>query len=169
MRGPVWWYREVRAWIRHHCRKGWRDLFKEVLRTRPFDYSYLLELERLKLIEMYTYIESNKRFVSWERPVRDMKICVSLLEILLDKRDLFHFNGKLLFVDCPDNPRHKMIKESDDFEYVCDVKVNTRNVSRFATKEEEKFLLYHKHELYIRKARYLYHKIRTEREYEWWD
>ena len=60
-----------------------------------------------------------------------------------------------------------------DFQYYCDVRVNTRNADRFLnpnlTEEQKEYWLEHPHEIYILKAKYLYHKIRNERDGEWWD
>ena len=55
----------------------------------------------------------------------------------------------------------------DELEYILKCNVNTRNYKRFNISESVMKL--HPHELYIEKARYLYHKIRLYYEQTWWD
>ena len=56
---------------------------------------------------------------------------------------------------------------------MCDVKVNTRNADRFLpqglSEKAKQYWLDHPDEIYKLKARYLYHKIRLERDETWWD
>lgn len=161
-------YYEVRAWIKYHIfSKGFFHLLSTVLKSYPYQESYLLEIERAKIKEMADYIEKNKRFVGWEYVVRDMRICVKLIGIMLEDNQLFHFNGNLIFTKKEDG--NYEVGKTDDFEYKCDVKVNVKNIDRFVDKQHQKFYLDMPHELYIQKASYLYHKIRYEREKEWWD
>ena len=117
---------------------------------------------------MADYIEKHKRFEEWQRTVRDMRICAKLIYILQHDTDLFHFTGQLNFVETEDGSGLYEAKGTPDYAYVCDVYVNTRNAYRFGIKKDD-FLCRNAHEIYLVKARYLYHKIRFERELEWWD
>lgn len=166
--------RGVWYWIRMHTKKRFLRVLKATLKSYPYDSSFLLEIEQAKLNEIADYIEANDRFVGCEYVVRDIRLCVRLIEILKHETDYFHFNGDIRFVPSgkvdEDGNEIMEFKPTPDFEYVCDVKVNMKNIDRFARSQaEEKLFNRQPHELYLRKARCLYHKIRSEREQEWWD
>lgn len=160
-------YYSVISWLRYHTSKDFFKILKELLKSYPYDNCYLLRIERAKLLEMINYHKKVQGFVGWEKCVRDMKICVSLIGIMIEDEDLFHFNGDLIFNKNENNEYE--INHTPDFEYICDVSVNTKNINRFISDNKmQKFYLEHPHELYVKKATYLYHKIRYEREFEWW-
>lgn len=167
-------YYRTRSFFKYSFSKPHRKLLAEVWTSRPWDYSYLYQLEYEKIKEMVQYHEAHKSFVDVEYVIRDMKICLSLLEIMLERRSLFHFDGMLVPVDTGEkdedgNPL-KELKETSDFKYHCDVNVNLRNMKRFVSDENAyKFYTNMPHELYELKAKRLYHKIRYERDGGWWD
>ena len=118
---------------------------------------------------MIEYHKKANMFVGVEYVIRDMELCVKLIDIFNeDGINLFHYTGGLKFMP---------IEGSDDFEvnddnlqYHCDVKVNMKNIDRFVNNDAEKNMFQNSpHELYIAKAKYLYHKIRLERDGAWWD
>ena len=161
-------YCEIRACVKYHIfSKDFWHLFGVVLKSYPWQESYLLEIERAKIKEMANYIEKNKRFVGWEQVVRDMRICISLIGIILEEKPLFHFNGRLTFKE--NESGNYEVGHTPDFKYVCDVKVNTKNIDRFVDKEAQIGYLEEPHEFYRLKAKYLYHKIRYDKGDEWWD
>ena len=162
-------YYELRGWIRHIMRKDTLKVVKEAINGREWDSSYLYELEQAKINQLANYIEKNKFFEGWEYVVRDMRLCVKLIDIFLEKKQLFHYDGGIKYIP---------IEGSDDVEvdasglkYVCDVTVNTNNIHRFSNIENtcNDWLLKHPHELYVLKAKYLYHKIRLNRDATWWE
>lgn len=162
-------FREFRGWVEYHFfNKNFKELHKVVMKTYPWDESYLYELEKAKINEMCKYHEKQKRFVGWENAVRNMKICMKLIDIYLGKVDLFHYDGNLTYTKLDDG--NYEMGTTPDFKYNCDVYVNTRNVDRFCKNEcEKKWMIEHPHELYQQKAKYLYHKIRLECDGAWWD
>ena len=170
-------YYSVRSWFRYTFNKYHRKLVKEAFNGRPWDEGYLFGIEAAKIKEMVDYHQRVQRFEGVEYVIRDMKICLSLIEIFTGKRDTFHYTGGFKFVEADKEAEKELgeeglleIKETPDFKYHCDVAVNTKNVDRFVIdKRATKFYLEHPHELYELKARYLYHKIRYYREQEWWD
>ena len=173
---PLLW--GVRSWFKYTFDKDHIALMKEAYNGRPYDHEYLTQLEYAKIKEMVNYHERARFFVGVERIIRDMKICLSLLDIMMGKRNTFHYDGDILFVPVPEEERKEdwyeegamELKKSPDFRYHCDVYVNTKNVSRFVgNKKLEEYYVKYPHELYELKARTLYHKIRAEREAEWWD
>lgn len=164
--------REIRGWFRFHFRKEFFKFLKEVLKSYPYDSSYLFEVEKAKMLEMAAYFERSQLVEGWERTVKELRLCARLIDIITenDSVDLFHYNGDWHFEPCKDNPEYYEMVFSDDHEYVCDVKVNLRNVRRFETNEKLiDYYMKNPHELYKLKAQHLYHKIRLYRELNWWD
>lgn len=165
-------YYAVRAWFKYHFTKNNFNIIKTVLKGYPWDYGYLYELEKAKIKEMADYIEKRKMFVGWEQVVRDMRICINLIDIFTEKRDLFHYDGKVKYVPYKENNSAEELYEIDtsDLKYYIKVYVNTKNAKRFLREEQIDFCTNkHPHELYIAKAKALYHKIRLERDGSWWD
>lgn len=163
-------YYHVRAWFKYHFNKDFFRVLKAVLKSYPWDCSFLYYIEKAKIAEMITYHEKYKRFVGWENVVRDMKICYKLIDIFTEEKELFKYTGKVKFIPIEGSNDYEM--NGDDLKYHCLVKVNTKNIDRFIgnrPKDIKKYWLEHPHELYILKAKALYHKIRCEHDSEWWD
>jgi hypothetical protein len=127
----------------------------------PWDYAYLLQIEKRKLQEMIKYISKTKRHLGWEFQVRDMQICVKLIDIIL-ANDVHYkswmnatYGGDYTHVKFP-------------------VHINTRNYKRFYPTYEG---FDENSEIYwtlvadyrVAKAMYLYNKIRAYKMFEWWD
>jgi hypothetical protein len=166
--------RGVWYWIRMHTKKRFLRVLKATLKSYPYDSAYLLDIEQAKINEIADYMQLNQSFVGWEYTVRDLRICSKLIDILKNETNYFHFDGNLNFVpiEKTDEKGESLmeVKPSNDFKYVCDINVNMKNIDRFLWHETERNLFENQpHELYLRKARCLYHKIRAEREEEWWD
>ena len=167
--------REAWYWVRMHTKKRFLKVLKATLKSYPYDSSFMLDIEKAKILEMADYLEANDRFVGVEFAVRDLRICAKLIDIFNgDETKLYHHNGDIEFVKSDvkgeDGEDTYEMKPTDDFEYVCDVNVNMKNIDRFIINEHEKeYFTKYPHELYKRKARYLYHKIRLEKEELWWD
>lgn len=159
-----------KGWVKYHFfNRNFHTFLKTAFNTYPWDYTFLYELEKAKIEEMRKYHERRLSFVDSEFVVRDMKICENLIDIFLEKKNLFHIDGGLKFEKTEDG-RGCRIGFTDDFKYNCDVVVNVKNIDRFVkNKKSIPYYLERPHELYILKAKHLYHKIRFERDEEWWD
>lgn len=159
----------LRGWIRYHIfNKNFHPLLKEVYHSYPWDEAFLYNLEKAKIHEMRVYHEKYRRFEGVEEVIRDMKICENLIDIFNGTKSLFHYDGELKFepIDGSDNCEANF----DDLKYNCDVYVNTKNWKRFIPNNKyASYWLEFPHELYIQKAKYLYHKIRYEKDAAWWD
>lgn len=133
----------------------------------PWDWYYLLNLERCKIKEMMNYINKKRRFVEYQTVVRDMQICIKLIDIVLEE----------------DAPYKSWLHQSygnpvKDFELLEEAKfpkyINIRNRHRFLHKDflngdypnifNSLLAEYRK-----RKALALYNKIRTYKLFSWWD
>ena len=159
----------IRMWFKYHIfSKGFYKLLKTLLKGYPYDKQYLYELEREKIKEMIAYHERVKRYEGVEYDIRDMKICVKLIDIFLDELNLYHYDGCLKFCKIEGCDDYEM--NGEDLKYSCDVKVNLKNIDRFVdNKFTKKWCEKYPHELYMKKAKHLYHKIRLEKDESWWD
>lgn len=127
-----------------------------------WDACFLLEIEKRKLTEIRNYIAKHKRHVDWELDVRDMNICLKLLDIILEK-DQYYTSW---LNNCYGVTPHKQLPFP--------VYVNMRNYKRFIpTIDVDKYnesLLSHLHSnIRKEKAMYLYNKIRAYKMLGWWD
>lgn len=110
--------------------------------TSHYDWYYLLALERYKINAMAKDFEKHHFYVGWENEVRDMKLCVKLLDIIMGE----------------DSISKNWIKE------IC--YINTKNYKRFISYEPNRSYS-HKLEFRRIKALHLYNKIRN-RVFRWW-
>lgn len=143
-------YYTIRSYFKYNFfNKNWHKIRKSVNRARPWDYGYWQEALYHYLEYQADYFEKSQHFVGWERAVKEIRLCKSLLEIVMEKRDLSDFTG--------DNPKMK-------------VYVNTRNAKRFIQYENADMTkAIWQLELYERKANRLLYKILEERSRNWWD
>lgn len=164
------WYC-IRGWFKYHFNKDNWNLMKVCFKGRPWDDGFLYELEQAKIKEMMNYHIKHQRFVGWENVVRDMKICINLIDIFTEKKELFNYTGSLKFIPVKDSPYKEV--DASSLKYHCNVYVNTKNIERFIPKGKDNphidYWKEHPHELYILKAKHLYHKIREEKDGAWWD
>lgn len=63
------------------------------------DWCFLYYLEQTNIKEMLTYFETHDKFVGQDIVMRDMRIAISLLDIITEKRQLTHSTGKLYIND----------------------------------------------------------------------
>ena len=120
-----------------------KSIYKQLV-TSHWDWYFLLNLEQYKLKQMIKSFSKAKDYVGWERGVRDMKLCVALIDIICEN-DSTSKNW--------DRP-------------ICNI--NIRNAKRFRmdnlNNNHYLFLL----ELRRMKALHLYNKIRNRMLRWWW-
>ena len=126
---------------------------------KPWDYGYLLQLEKYKMSEMIRYFSKYKGFFGWENVVRDLKICVKLIDIINEEDDAY--NAWL-------NTSYSINHYKVPFPKY----INIRNKNRFLTSDylNQNSKIYQGQLAYYRstKALYLYNKIRTYKMRSWW-
>ena len=143
---PLWWLK------RRSTREG-RALLKEAVNFEPWDWAYLMNLERAALVRMAAFHERARVVEGWEQIVRDMKICIRLIDIITEDTEL-----------TTGFPDYKFCRA-----------FNYKNMGRWATKGQQVIIRESPRKelfmetVYRQKAEYLYHKIRAEREQTWWD
>ena len=161
------WFNNIILWCKYHFTKDFFRILKKVLKSYPFDYGYMYEIEKAELQERWNYFNKTRRFEGVEYVLRDIKICISLLEIICGERDLMTMDGEMKFIDIDDNTSQL---DCSDLKYTCNVNVNLKNIDRFVpVKKHQKMYISYPDELYLLKAKHLYYKIRAEKSDYWWD
>lgn len=145
--------------IKRHSTKEHRALIKRAVTFEPWDWFYLLDIEKYSLQRMIAYHKKSQLVEGWEQMVSEMECCVRLIEIIQ--------NEKVSFLERTNSGEYRFTRY-----------VNTKNSARFLSKfQNEKFeehkqdctVEYYLEDLYIAKAQALYHKIRLYKERTWWD
>lgn len=137
----------------------------------------MLEMEYMKLRQMEEYFKEMDTFVGIEYVRRDLRICLRLLDIVLERDDLDIKRSPLKFVPFKDDKGRKMYKLEGASEIISYKKlyVNTRNSVRFikfdftSPNVDESLEISYKECLRRHKAWHLYNLIRTYRMFAWWD
>ncbi len=141
-------------------------------KDREWDYGFMLELEYNKLKNMVHWYETNNygHCTSGDTVVKQMKLAISLLDIILEKNEWWHINFPDDYKWFDEN--HRYNKLSDNC-YVVDAYVNINNWHRYLPwlketriKESPNFW---KTQLRVEKAWRLYHMLRERYMRDWWD
>lgn len=157
--------------------KCYEKLLKE---DKDFDFGYLLVMERFKLKRMIdSFTNATHPYVSIERDIRDMKLCISLIDIALEEDAKY-----MTWLDSVSENTVLSTKPTDKegiSELVVDHKkyvdfpghINYRNIGRFmkdvVIDESNHVLKTHTLvELRRLKALFLYNKIRNRMFCWWW-
>ena len=135
----------------------------ECINGYAFDFGYLYNLELAKLKEMVDYFTKYGISADNDLYIKQMKLAIRLLEIVIGEGG-YHFEYNK---DC----KGDIVYCYSLHKYICDVKVNIKNADRFVANKYERdfYVNRYPHELYLLKARYLYHKLRNKYEQTWWD
>ena len=131
---------------------------------KPWDYTYLLRIERKKFQEMAHYFQKSQLTKGWERQVQTCNLCISLLTIVLEEDLPFKIWLKNNYENRSDNSLIVPFAKH----------INTNNSCRFIGKDwiinqsslnDESLRV----ELRRIKAWHLYNRIRTYRMFDLWD
>ena len=139
----------------------------------PWDFGYLLKLEKYKIREMIAYFKKHHHLSNWKSVVREMLICDRLISIVLEEDK--DYRG---WLDA-NYGESGWCYNKEKIKYVrFHIKVNTKNSKRFfpLANFNNPIMLQHPHledsskiSLRQRKALYLYNKIRSYCMQHWWD
>lgn len=165
----------IRCWLRVSNNSCHWEMAQTAFESYPFDYGYLLSIEREKLKDMLAYFQHGHITTTetYAHMTRYISIAIQLLNIMLDNVDTFHYDGEMKFIELDKKdeigePLYEL--NMDELVYHCDVKVNMKNLCRFVRNESHQKIYHtHPHELYKQKAKHLYYKIRLYYTEEWWD
>lgn len=145
------------------------------------DYSYLIALEKKKLQRMHDCIKSESLTEHKDFVVRDMAICIRLIDIFMENDAFFNswlhqsFSGDMKFIKLKDDLYELDNTDRNIVDYP--VYVNIRNEKRFFRrtpikdakaegKRDNAINLIAS--LRQQKALHLYHLIREYKLFEWW-
>ncbi len=128
-----------------------KKLIKKASKFFPFDYAYVLYLEKEALTRMYEYFKVSRIAVGNEIVERDINLALKLLDIILEI-DTARTYG-------------------EDTVWSMTKYVNIRNLHRFCDKSDnlDYTIPCLRDSLRIEKAWYLYHRLRYNRMKTWWD
>ena len=130
---------------------------------KPWDFGFLLKLEQYKIREMRDYIQKYHTHLRWEDQVREMTICIKLIDIILEEDAYF----KSWLHNCYGCIPHK--------ELPLPVYVNINNCNRFIPNlnkelvKKDSLFNHYCSNLRREKAMLLYNKIRAYKMWGWWD
>ncbi len=138
-------------------------------KDREWDYAFMLKIEQKKLMNMIKWYETNNYGHTTAGPstVRQMKLAVNLLDIILENDDWWH-------IDYPENYKFVVDHKFQPLpisSFVIEKYVNTRNYKRFFpwmsdnAMQRPSLVI----ELRKQKAWCLYHKLREQYMMHWWD
>ena len=129
-----------------------KKLIKKAQNFMPYDYGYLMSLEKQALVRMYHYFRVSKIAVGNDIVARDIMICLKLLDIIDGTDSAYHCH-------------------TGDHVGFVDKYINTRNWQRFypskCNLDFSKPIM--KDDLREEKAWNLYNKMRYYKMKEWWD
>lgn len=138
-------------------------------KDREWDYSFMLEIEQKKLKNMIKWYEQNDygNSTSGLMTVKQMKLAVSLLDIILEKENFWS-------IDYPEDYEFVVdhtYKPLSQTSFVIDKYINTKNYKRFFSWLNDNAMKSPswKIDLRIKKAWCLYHKLREQYMMCWWD
>ena len=149
---------------------------------KDWDYCYLIALEKKKLQRMHDCIKNNSCLEHKDFVVRDIAICIQLIDIFMEEDAVFKsglkqsFSGKMKFKKVDENLYEV---DNDEGRPIADypVYVNVRNERRFfrrtpikdAQSEGDRTrAILSITRLRQQKALHLYHLIREYKLFEWW-
>lgn len=128
-----------------------KKLIKEASRFKPFDFDYLLAIEKQALVLMYEYFENSNIAECDERTAKDLKLALKLLDIVRERDSAYHLGST--YKDEGWIDRH----------------INIKNWKRFVKQEVDWDRPIFKDHLRTEKAWYLYNKLKYERLRGWWN
>ena len=128
-----------------------KKLIKEAMKFYPFDYGFVLSLEKQALIRMYEYFKVSRITEGNEVVKKNLKLALKLLDIVLEIDSAYKYDFM--------------------FEGFVDRYINIKNWKRFCPKDTSLDWNTPILKDYLRreKAWYLYNKLRFERMRTWWD
>jgi hypothetical protein len=141
------WYRIVQ-WCQENLTRARYEVIAEAITSPPFDWSYLLRLERVKLREMKSYFELTNGTFDHTNDIRWIGICIKLLDIIIEEPE-----------------EHPYINTRNMWRFV-----NGAEFAKDVVKQDvEHYYKSYPQDLRWVKAYHLYYEIRKQYTYRWWD
>ena len=141
------WYRIVQ-WCQENFTRARYEVIAEAITSPPFDWSYLLGLERVKLREMKSYFELTNGTFDHTNDIKWISVCIKLLDILIDE---------------PEDQRYVNTRNMWRF-------IRSTQLAQGVEKEDvEHYYKSYPQDLRWVKAEHLYYEIRKQYTCRWWD
>ena len=138
-------------------------------KDREWDYSFMLEIEQKKLKNMIKWYEQNNygHTTSGYTTVRQMKLAVSLLDIILENDNWWHIDYPKDYKFVVDHKFQPLPMSS----FVIEKYVNTKNYKRFFPWLNDNAMKWPSWVIELRKQKawMLYNKLREGYMMHWWD
>ena len=141
------WYR-IKQLIDTNFTVARIKLIGRAINDPPYDWSYLLKLERAKLIEMRDYFKMMSNDFNHESDIKWINICINLIDIIAEQPEDHPYVNV--------NNMWRFIRSTD---YVKDV----------IKEDVEDYYKSYPQDLRWVKAEYLYYEIRKRYTSRWWD
>lgn len=141
------WYR-IKQFIDTNFTVARIRLIGRAINDPPYDWTYLLKLERAKLIEMRDYFKMMSNDFNHESDIKWINICINLIDIIAEQPEDHPYVNV--------NNMWRFIRPTD---YVKGVK----------KEDVEHYYKSYPQDLRWVKAEYLYYEIRKRYTARWWD
>lgn len=147
-----------------HKKKRNKKLLKLSTKFQPWDWSFMIALEKQMLKQMQEYHETSQIIVDNPKIARQIKWALKLLDIADGTDSAWCYSGSL-YID-----NNGCIGRNPDYKTWINTYVNTKNYKRFWNIKNPNFDNSHNQD-YLRqqKAWYIYNKIRFYYLQTWWD
>lgn len=171
------WYKFEGRYLWKNFKSGVKNLIKWfpiVWRDRDWDYSFIFQNLKFKLQETGKYIESKKRFEGWEFVVRDINICIKLIDRIdsdfYETEYIDYKEDKYDFIPIEGKPDFKELKITNIWENLDDYfKKYPRQFKKFnITKDKNRIAINISRSNHKRALKLLF-KILGERIETFWD
>ena len=152
--------------------KRWFAYFKPCMSIYDFDWSSIIEIERVQLTRVRNAICKYHSHMYWERDVERINLALKLLSIAMQEDTITEIMSGNCWTEGPDE--HGFYEWISNTKYKINKYVNIRNAHRFSKMSIEHYTDSDIKELnleYLRveKAWYLYHKLRKYYLRTFWD
>jgi hypothetical protein len=145
-------------------------VIKEAYTGQPWDFCFILDLERAKLEEMEHYFRYHGTAENHIEVSNKIALMIKMLDIFTERTEIASYTveGDEFLETDPETGLSQL--NDSKVKYECLVNVNLRNIDRFIKNEsEKKYCLEHPDELYRIKAHRLYERMRYEWLETFWD
>ena len=134
-------------------------LYKQVFKFKPYDYGFMLEVEREMIYQMMQYFEKSNITDEDKRIAQDLKLAYNLLNIILENTKIVEReNGKFGRITSSKLLKYVNIRNANRFKFGLDFRENDDIWNHMVIEE-----------LYEHKAWYLYNKLRYQKMFMWWN
>jgi hypothetical protein len=125
-----WWFYRVELPLKN-LKRGLVNLYKwlpVVWKDRDWDYGFVFNLLKFKLEEMSKYTSSRKNHSDWKHNVRNINICVSLIDKLNDYYETEYFD----YVE----QNYEFVPIEDSSSYTLETSITWDNLDEFFAKNK---------------------------------